>query len=51
MAYLKAVQREPLVVGDVVQLGYPRQRAYEVVAVEADGSVILRPFVPMPEAA
>ena len=51
MGYLKAANREPLVVGDVVLLGYPKQRAYTVDAILQDGRVILVPFVPMPEAA
>ena len=49
--YQKAANREPLEVGDVVQLGYPRQRAYIVQAIERDGRVILQPFAPIPEAA
>lgn len=49
--YQQTPQREPLVVGDVVQLGYPRQRAYIVQAIERDGRVILQPFAPIMEAA
>lgn len=51
MGYQKAANREPLEVGDVVQLGYPKQRAYIVVSIERDGRVILQPFAPIPEAA
>lgn len=51
MGYAKTPEREPLVVGDVVQLGYPKQRAYIVLSIERDGRVILEPFAPIPEAA